>query len=105
MASTTILSSFSRHWQSMFSVGIPHLSFLSVFNVTLLEPKKKHPSIFARFDALKAGESFTILNDHDPKPLYYQIEAESNEPFKWEYLIAGPDDWKVKVGKTTNSKQ
>jgi regulator of cell morphogenesis and NO signaling len=70
-----------------------------VFNVTLLEPKKKHPSIFARFDALKAGESFTILNDHDPKPLYYQLLGERGDIFTWEYLEQGPEWWKVRMRK------
>jgi len=40
----------------------------NILNVTLLEPRQKHPTIFARFDALAEGESLTIHNDHDPKP-------------------------------------
>lgn len=75
------------------------------FDVRPYHPAARHEMVFTAFDELKPGEAFIFINDHDPKPLYYQIEAESNEPFKWEYLIAGPDDWKVKVGKTTNSKQ
>ena len=27
------------------------------------------------------------------------MEAESKEPFRWEYLESGPDDWKVRVTK------
>ena len=45
-------------------------------NVTLLEPRQKHPTIFVRFDELVEGQSLTIQNDHDPKPLYYQLIAE-----------------------------
>ena len=45
-------------------------------NVTLLEPRQKHPTIFVRFDELVEGQSLTIHNDHDPKPLYYQLIAE-----------------------------
>ncbi len=73
---------------------------IDILNATLLEPRVKHQTIFARFEELKSGESFILLNDHDPKPLYYQMEAESKEPFKWEYLEKGPDDWKVRVIKT-----
>ena len=40
-----------------------------ILNVTLLEPRQKHPTIFVRFDELAEGESLTIHNDHDPKPL------------------------------------
>jgi uncharacterized protein (DUF2249 family) len=41
----------------------------NILNVTLLEPRQKHPTIFTRFDELNEGESLTIFNDHDPKPL------------------------------------
>src|SRR5215218_8755775 len=47
-----------------------------VLDVTLLEPRLKHPTIFKHFDALTQGNAFQILNDHDPKPLYYQLIAE-----------------------------
>lgn len=70
-----------------------------VLNVTLLEPRLKHPTIFQKFDALNAGNSFIIHNDHDPKPLYYQLLAERGNTFKWDYLEEGPETWKVKIGK------
>ncbi len=71
----------------------------NILNVTLLEPRKKHPTIFARFDELHEGESLTIHNDHDPKPLYYQLLGERGNIFTWEYLEQGPDWWKVKISK------
>ena len=45
----------------------------NILDVTLLEPRQKHPTIFVRFDDLEEGETLTIHNDHDPKPLYYQL--------------------------------
>lgn len=71
----------------------------NILNVTLLEPRQKHPSIFARFDELNEGESLTIHNDHDPKPLYYQLLGERGNIFNWEYLEQGPQWWKVKISK------
>lgn len=71
----------------------------NVLNVTLLEPRMKHPTIFARFDELNEGESLTIHNDHDPKPLYYQLLGERGNIFTWEYLEQGPEWWKVKISK------
>lgn len=68
-------------------------------NVTLLEPRLKHPTIFARFDELNEGDSLTILNDHDPKPLYYQMLGERGNVFSWEYMEHGPEQWKVKISK------
>jgi len=32
-----------------------------ILNVTLIEPRLKHPTIFEYFDALKEGEGFAIL--------------------------------------------
>ena len=71
----------------------------NILNVTELEPKLKHPTIFVRFDELKAGESLTIHNDHDPKPLYYQLLGERGNIFTWEYLEQGPNLWRIKISK------
>lgn len=64
-----------------------------------LQPALKHPTIFRKFDALTEGESFVIINDHDPKPLYYQLLAERGNIFSWEYLEQGPEIWKVYIKK------
>ena len=55
----------------------------NILNVTLLEPKEKHPTIFLRIDELPEGGSLTIHNDHDPKPLYYQLLGERGNIFTW----------------------
>ncbi|RYZ25851.1 MAG: iron-sulfur cluster repair di-iron protein [Chitinophagaceae bacterium] len=70
-----------------------------VLNVTLLEPRLKHPTIFKHFDALEGGTAFQILNDHDPKPLYYHMIAERGNIFSWTYLEKGPQWWKVQIRK------
>lgn len=71
----------------------------NILDVTLLEPRQKHPTIFVRFDELAEGESLTIHNDHDPKPLYYQLLGERGDIFVWEYLEQGPEWWKVRITK------
>jgi regulator of cell morphogenesis and NO signaling len=71
----------------------------NILNVTLLEPRQKHPTIFVRFDELAEGESLTIHNDHDPKPLYYQLLGERGNIFTWEYLEEGPEWWRVRISK------
>lgn len=68
-------------------------------DVTKLAPREKHPTIFSRYHALKEGESLTIHNDHDPKPLYYQMQGEMGDVFTWEYLEQGPAWWRVKIIK------
>ena len=73
--------------------------FENTLDVTVLEPKQKHPTIFVRFDELNPGEALTIHNDHDPKPLYYQLLGERGNIFNWEYLEEGPEWWKVRITK------
>ena len=76
----------------------------NILNVTLLEPRQKHPTIFVRFDELSGGESLTIHNDHDPKPLYYQLLGERGNIFNWEYLEQGPEWWRVRITKRANGE-
>ena len=52
------------------------------------------------WQGLAAGKSFVLINDHDPKPLYYQFDAEHKGQFSWEYLESGPEVWRVRIGKT-----
>ncbi len=63
-------------------------------------PAQRHDIFFDAFAKLQPGQAFVLINDHDPKPLYYQIEAESTVPFTWEYLESGPEVWRVRVAKT-----
>lgn len=72
---------------------------IQTLDVTQLEPRMKHPTVFKYFDALSAGEAFVIENDHDPKPLYYELLAERGNIFTWEYLEQGPEWFKVKIAK------
>lgn len=74
---------------------------INTLDVTVLEPRMKHPTIFQWFDNLKGGEAFIIHNDHDPKPLYYQLLGERGNTFKWDYLEQGPEVWEVKIAKLT----
>jgi len=68
-------------------------------DVTLIEPKLKHPTIFQVFDGLEGGESLTIHNDHDPKPVYYQLLGERGDIFTWKYEQQGPEWWDVLITK------
>lgn len=70
---------------------------IDILDATKLEPRIKHQTIFNRFDELKPGESFMLHNDHDPKPLYYQLLSQKGEIFTWDYQEQGPDWWKIKI--------
>ncbi|MBN8820433.1 MULTISPECIES: iron-sulfur cluster repair di-iron protein [unclassified Spirosoma] len=70
-----------------------------LLDVRVLEPRLKHPTIFSTFDALAEGESFLLINDHDPLPLQYQFKAERPGSFRWEYVAQGPEVWQVRLTK------
>lgn len=70
-----------------------------VLDVRTLPPAQRHSQIFQTFDDLHTGEAFVLVNDHDPKPLYYQLSAERAGQLRWEYLEQGPEDWQVRIGK------
>lgn len=59
----------------------------------------KHAQIFARWSALPPGGHFILVNDHDPVPLRYQFAAEYPGAFTWERLVAGPDEFHIRITK------
>lgn len=75
-----------------------------VINVPSLEPRLKHPTIFQTFDKLEKGESLIIHNDHDPKPVYYQLLSERGDIFTWQYLQQGPQWWDIRVTRKTDAE-
>jgi uncharacterized protein (DUF2249 family) len=68
-------------------------------DVRVIPPREKHPTIFQTFDSLEPGESFVLVNDHDPFPLRYQFEAERAGHYGWEYLEQGPAVWRVEISR------
>ncbi|MCC6610868.1 MAG: DUF2249 domain-containing protein [Burkholderiales bacterium] len=70
----------------------------TTLDVRTIPPRERHPLIFRNFDALGPQETLELVNDHDPKPLYYQLQAERGA-IGWEYLESGPDVWRVRIGK------
>ena len=77
----------------------PDTSAITTVDVRELPPRERHPLIFGSFDRLAPGEALLLVNDHDPKPLYYQFQAESRGEFTWDYLESGPEVWRVRIGK------
>ena len=70
-----------------------------LLDVRDLAPAQRHESIFAAYEALGAGSGFVLVNDHDPKPLRYQFEAERGASYTWDYLESGPQVWRVRIGR------
>lgn len=78
---------------------------MKTLNVTLIEPKLKHPTIIKLIDELMENDFIVIENDHDPKPLYYLLLAERGETFGWEYQIEGPELWAIKITKKSSHNE
>lgn len=66
-------------------------------DVRAIPPRDKHPSIFRAFDSLTSGQTLTLVNDHDPRPLRYQLMAERPDSFDWKYEAEGPQVWRVNI--------
>lgn len=89
------------HIEKQNRAGLDHdgFSVVNEFDVRPYPPAERHEIFYKAFDELQPGEAFEFINDHDPSPLYYQMKAESKEPFQWDYLEKGPEAWKVRVIK------
>lgn len=70
-----------------------------VLDVRDLAPARRHETIFSAYRDLAPGAGFVLVNDHDPKPLGYQFEAENAGQFTWQYLESGPEVWQVRIGR------
>ena len=70
-----------------------------VLDVRELAPARRHQVIFTTYAGLSPAAGFVLVNDHDPKPLRYQFAAEHAGEFSWDYLEAGPQVWRVRIGK------
>ena len=68
-------------------------------DVREIPPQDRHSLIFRAFDALQPGQALQLVNDHAPRPLFSQFEVRRAGAFEWTYLQAGPDLWRVQIGK------
>ena len=72
----------------------------TILDVRETAPRERHPLILGTFEGLAPGEAFVLVNDHDPKPLYYQFQFEKTGQFTWTPQEEGPEVWRVEIGRT-----
>jgi uncharacterized protein (DUF2249 family) len=72
-------------------------------DVRAIAPRDRHPAIFRTFRGLRANESMELVNDHDPRPLYHQLQSEAPGAFSWDYLERGPEVWRVRITRLSAS--
>lgn len=69
-------------------------------DVRPIDPKHRFEKIMDAYHGLSPGERLELVVDHDPKCMYYTLEAEhGSETFSFEYLEDGPKVWRVHVEK------
>lgn len=70
---------------------------LVVLDVRDLHPRERHQTIFDRLAKMGPGETLRLVNDHDPIPLRYQLEAQYPGHYRWEAVEAGPERWAIDI--------
>lgn len=76
------------------------LAISDILDVRAIPHGQRHPRIFRRYARLAAGESFVLVNNHDPKPLRREFAATHPGGFTWDYVESGPDQWCIRIGRT-----
>jgi len=66
-----------------------------------LPPSQRHATIHEAFDELAAGEELTIINDHDPQPLFYEFRAERDafDADSYDVERRGPEEFVATLPK------
>src|SRR4051812_6669093 len=74
-----------------------------LLDVRPLRKPDKHPTIFRLYDDLGVGESFVLINNHDPLHLREELEIEYTAGFGWDYLDSGPQEWRIQITKLAST--
>ena len=61
----------------------------------------RHTRVIGQVTSLVPGEALVIAAHHAPTPLLNQIEQEVAGEFTFEYLLEGPQVWRVQVNRVT----
>jgi uncharacterized protein (DUF2249 family) len=76
---------------------------MTTVDVRATPPMHRFDTIMSAYEALPAGEAMHLIVDHDPKCMYYTLQAmRGDDTFDFEYLEDGPIDWHVVVTKLAN---
>lgn len=70
---------------------------MQTIDVRRLPPPERHSTIFAQLDALGTGDTLRLVNDHDPAPLHYQLDATHPHQYLWTYVESGPEQWAIDI--------
>jgi uncharacterized protein (DUF2249 family) len=57
----------------------------------------QHERLLTRFDALRLGECFDLVDRADPQHLFVQLASARGGQFDWRYLEQQPGRWRVRI--------
>lgn len=64
---------------------------MTTLDLREIAPPQRHVLVYEHLDALGAGESLELFNDHKPSPLRYEIAATRPGEFDWLDGQDGPE--------------
>ncbi|MBE0428460.1 MAG: DUF2249 domain-containing protein [Thermoleophilia bacterium] len=62
-------------------------------DVREMPPWERRPKIFEILDRLGPGDELELVNDHDPRPLRYELMHEREGQFDFHSGERGPREW------------
>ena len=74
----------------------PRAVELDMRSVPLLQRQAR---IMAAWKQLPAGGVLRLVNDREPRPLYYLFQATQRGHFEWSYEQEGPEEWIAAIRK------
>ena len=72
-------------------------------DVRPLSKPDKHPAVFAAYEALAVGESFVLVNNHDPRHLRGEFDTDHPGSYGWDYLAKGPQEYRIRITKLSST--
>jgi uncharacterized protein (DUF2249 family) len=89
---TLIKQSDATAWTALAPSG-------QTLDLRLTPHERRHSIVFYAFGRLGIGESFSLINDHDPQPLRAQMEQQRPGEMAWEYEVRGPHEFRIKISR------
>jgi uncharacterized protein (DUF2249 family) len=74
LRSTVLL--FEHVRENLEETGPSPSTCMPTLDVREIPPPERHPKIHETFAEMDGGEVLELVNDHEPKPLFYEMQAE-----------------------------
>lgn len=70
-----------------------------IIDVRTVPKPERHPLIMAAYQKLDVGSGLILINDHEPKNLKLEMEAEFAEALAWEPQSSDDQEFRVLISK------